>query len=213
MDARFYVAVFLGAAFLAGPASSAGKDPQTLLITVLQTDDAGLARGLLANTAASGVAVPGYQTTTRIYGTDSVRPPRGFQQVRVIEGQRALYSTSSSSPEVRFLWAEDNGRRLLPNVGVDNRETESGFYVQADLQADEVLLQLDRFNGQSRRNSHGHGLRQNIRTTVNGRVGDWLDAGGSLLLDEDSPVNHSYYLPRRDEAHTRLLIKVELAPE
>lgn len=213
MDARIFIAVFLGAACLAGPGSSIAKDPHTLLITVLQTDDAGLARGLLAKTTAAGGIEHGYHATTTTYGTDSVRPPGSFQQVRVIEGQRALYSISYSSPQVRFLWAEESGRRLRSNVGVENHEIVSGFYVQAELQGNEVLLQLDRFNGQAQSDHDGHGLRQNIRTTINGPLGNWLDAGGSLLLEEDKSVNRSYFLPRRNEEHTRLLIKVESVPE
>lgn len=213
MDARIFIAVFLGAAFIAGPGSSIAKDQHTLLITVLQTDDAGLARGLLANTTAVGRIEHGYHATTRTYGTDSVRPPGSFQQVLVIEGQRAVYSISYSSPQVRFLWAEENGRRLRSNVGVENHEIVSGFYVQAELQGNEVLLQLDRFNGQAQLDYDGHGLRQNIHTTINGPLGNWLDAGGSLLMEEDKSVNRSYYLPRRNEEYTRLLIKVESVPE
>ncbi|MGB5715923.1 MAG: hypothetical protein WBN81_02400 [Gammaproteobacteria bacterium] len=213
MDARIFIAVLLGAAFIAGPGSSIAKDQHTLLITVLQTDDAGLARGLLANTTDVGRIEHGYYAPARVYGTDSVRSPGSFQQVRVIEGQRAVYSSSYSSPQVRFLWAEESGRRLRSNVGVENHEIVSGFYVQAELQGNEVLLQLDRFNGQAQPDYDGHGLRQNIRTTINGPLGNWLDAGGSLLLEEDKSVNRSYYLPRRNEEHTRLLIKVESVPE
>lgn len=214
MDARIPIAVILAAALIAGPVSGAGKDKdlRSLLITVLQTDDAELSRGLLANTSAAGANGPGYHMTTRTYGTATVRQPSGFQQVRVIEGQRALYSIRYSSPEVRLLWVEDTSRGVQPNVGLVNRDIESGFYVQAELHGNKVLLQLDRYNGQAQPDYAGRGLFQDIRTTLEGPLGDWLDAGGSLVLEENNPDNHSYSLPRRNREYTRLLIKVELVP-
>ena len=212
MDVRIYPAVFLGAALIAGSGICGNADPQSLLITVFQTGDAELARELLANTAVARPDQPGYHATTRTYGTDRLRPAGSFQQVRVIEGKKAHYSTRYRSPEVRFLWAEESRRGLLPNVGLVTEESESGFYVQAELHGNEVQLQLDRYNGQSRPEYTDTGLKQNIRTTVYGNLGDWLDAGGSLALDEEGSVNRGYILPRNNEEQTRLLIRVEREP-
>lgn len=213
MNARACLAVFLGTVLLAGPGICTGKDPRALLITVLQTDDAELARELLANTPAAVVNKPGYHASTSTYGTDSVRPPRGLQQVRVNEGQAAHFSTIYRFPEVRFLWAEDTRRGLLPNVDLVTQESKSGFDVQAELHGNEVLLQLNQYHGQSQSEyTTGHDLQQNIRTTVSGHLGGWLDAGGSLILDEGSPANRVYSLQHHNRELVRLLIKVELAP-
>ena len=43
-------------------------------------------------------------------------------------------------------------------------------------------------------------------------LGGWLDAGGSLALDKEPPVNRAYALRKHHEEETRLLVKVELAP-
>ena len=213
MNARACLAVFLGVVLLAGSGICAAKDPRVLLITVLQTDDVDLARELLANKSAAVVNKPGYHASTRTYGTNSVRPPRGLQQVRVNAGQAAHFSTSYRSPEVRFLWAEDRGRRLLPNVDLVTQESKSGFDVQAELHGNKVLLQLNQYNVQPQSGyTTGHDLQQNIRTTVSGHLGGWLDAGGSLILDEGSPANRVYSLQHNNGEQVRFLIKVELAP-
>ena len=210
MDVRARFAVFLAAILFAGSGTCGDKVPRTLLISVFQTDDAELARGLLANTSAVVADESGYRATTRTYGTDGVRPPESVQQVRVIEGQTAHFSTGYRSPEARFLWAEETRRGLSPNVGLATRETISGFYVQAELHGKEVLLQLDRYNSQPQPEHTDYDSQQNIRTTVSGHLGGWLDAGGSLALEEELPVNRGYLLQHNVEGETRFLIKVEL---
>ena len=212
MNVRACLAGFLGAALLAGPGIGGSADPRTLLITVLQTDNAALSRELLANAAVATGDGRGYHSAIRTYGTDSARLPGSYHQVRVIEGERAHFSVAYRSPEVRFLWAEDTRRGVLPNVGLVTQESSSGFYVQAELRGKGVLLQLDRYNGRSRSDYTGHDVQQSILTTVNGRLGDWLDAGGSLALDIEPPANRSYTLQHNNEGQTRLLVKVELAP-
>jgi hypothetical protein len=212
MNIRACLAIILGAVLLAGQGLCGGADKRTLMITVLQTDNAELARELLVNTSVSEVDDPRYHATTRTYSTDNIRPPRDLQQVLVIEGQSAYVSVGYRSPEVRFLWAEDTRRGVLPNVGLVTQESISGFYVQAELHGKEVVLQLDQYNGRLQPEYSGYGLNQSIRTSVNGNLGDWLDVGGSLDLDTGPTVNQTYYLKNNTPGHTRLLVKVELVP-
>jgi hypothetical protein len=85
--------------------------------------------------------------------------------------------------------------------------------VQAELHGKKVLLQLNQYHEQSQSEyTTGHDLQQNIRTTVSGHLGGWLDAGGSLILDEGSPANRVYSLQHNNREVVRLLIKVELSP-
>jgi len=203
---------FLGALLLASPVFCAAADSNNLLISVFQTADRELASELLTNIQGAAGHETAYQAPANIYSTDSVRPLRGFRQVRVIEGQTAQLSTVSHYPEVRFLWAEDTGRRLSANVGLVERESESGFTVRADLQGDEVSLQLDLYNGQYRPGYADNTSSMNMRTAVSGHLGDWLDAGGSLLLDDAWTAHRAYTLQRTDRTKTRILIKVEMAP-
>lgn len=212
MKIRECRALFLVALLLAGPVICAGKDSSNLLISVLQTDDPGLARKLLANAPDTAVNTSALQTTASVYSTDSVRQSGEFQQVRVTAGQTAHLSSVSRFPEARFLWAENSGRRLSTNVGLVGRESESGFYVRAELQGNGVSLQLHQYSGQTRSEYADYGSLRNIRTTVQGHPGDWLDAGGSLALEDELSAGRGYTLQRRDRTKTRLLIKVEVAP-
>jgi len=212
MDSRECLAIFLVAILLAGPGICAADDPRVLLVSMLQTDDAELARGLLASASSAVANESGLQMTTHLYGTHSLRPVEVVQQLRVIEGQAAHISIGDSWPEARFLWAENTKRRLSANVDLVWGESMSGFWVRAELQGNKVLLQLDRYSRQPHTENTGHELQQNIRTTVYGHLGDWLDAGGSLALDKELPVNRAYSLKRNDDVQTRYLVKVELAP-
>lgn len=212
MDTRAYLALFLGAVLLAGTGFCNGKEPRALLITVFETDDAALAGKLLGSAAVTAANEPGYHGIVRTYGTDGVRPPESFQQVQVLEGQKAHFSTTTRSPEVRFLWAEETRRGVLPNIDLVTQVSSSGFDVQAELRGREVLLHLDRYDGQPQPGHTDSHMRQNIRTTVYGRTGVWLDAGGSLALGEVPAVNRTYSVRRNPGKQTRLLVKVELAP-
>ena len=210
MDVKACLAVFLGAVLLAAASVSSGKDRRTLLISVFQTDDLELARELLANTPAVESDESGYHTTVRTYGTDSARSPGNIQQVRVVEGQEARFSSGYSSPEARFLWAEETRRGLLPNVDLVKREAMSGFTVKAELQGKQVLLELDRYSSQPQHQYTDYDLQQNIHTTIYGQVGGWLDAGGSLPLEREPSANRVYSLQHDNDEQTRFLIKVEL---
>jgi hypothetical protein len=212
MNVREWRAVFLCAVLLAGPGICGDASPRTLLISVLQTGDSEQARELLAGTSAAAVPESGYQTATRVYGTDSVRPPKGFLQLLVIEGQAAHISSVYRSTETRFLWAENTRRRPVETVDLVQEESMSGFDVRAELHGNDVLLKLDQYGGRTQSADSGKDSHQNIRTSIYGRLGSWLDAGGSLALDPGPPVNRSYSLQRNNDEKTRLLIKVELAP-
>lgn len=211
MDARECLAIIFGAILFAGPGICGAADPHVLLISMLQTDDAALARELLANVPSDVVHESGLQMTTRLYTTDSLRPAEGVQQLQVIEGQAAHFSTTDRWPEARFLWGENSKRRLSTNIDLVWGGAMSGFWVRAELQGNKVLLQLDRYSQQSQIENTGHETQQNIRTTIYGHLGGWLDAGGSLALDKESPVNRAYSLKRTDAMQTRYLVKVELA--
>jgi hypothetical protein len=73
MNSRDCLAVIVGAALIAGSGICGGKDPRALLISVFQTDDVEVARGLLANTPAVVSVDYGYNATATTYITDSVR--------------------------------------------------------------------------------------------------------------------------------------------
>jgi len=209
MDVRANIAVFISAILYAGAGFGGGAAPRVLLVTVLQTDDVELTRSLLSSEAGTDTVESGYFSSTRTYGTNDARLPVGYKQLQVIEGQSAYFSTGYRVPEVRFLWAESRPAGLLPNVGLEMQESVSGFYVHAKLNGDEVLLQLDQFTGESRPGYSGHGLQQNIHTTVSGHLDNWLDAGGSLALDGVDSVMGNYMLQRSSEDQMRFLIKVE----
>jgi hypothetical protein len=183
-----------------------------LQISVLQTGDAEQARELLASAAVAAGHQSGLQAATRRYGTQGVRPPEGFQQLLVVEGETAHISSVSQTTGAEFLSAEITRRGPVPYVDLVQKEFMSGFDVRAELHGNEVLLHLDQYDAQPLSGDAGNGLHRNIRTSVYGVLGSWLDAGGTLRLDSDPVVSRSYTLRRTNGERTRVLIKVERVP-
>jgi len=168
--------------------------PRNLLVTVLQTADVNEVRALLA---------PGRLPAT-IYRNRRYPDKNSSRQLQVIEGRTAFIHIGQSEPEVRLLWIEADADYSLPNTGLTSRERVSGFTVSAELAGERVTLQVQHYDETSQ-------LIQELATTVSGRVGQWLDLGGSLVI-EDNPADMKTYSVSNDTSgRMRVLVKVELA--
>lgn len=194
------------------PAAKLKPSTKRLLITVVQTADVVVVRELLESDSDGGIPV-------RRWGTRHLRGLDNSVQVQALAGQPALVRLSQSVPDVQILGVEVGRghwhRRPVPYVRLDSRVYSQGFYVQADLAGKSVVLKLHYYSDMPRADSSMSSTGQEIRTSVFGRVGQWLDAGGSLDLsrgdNESSVAGRNYSAWRGDRDATRLLIKVELA--
>jgi len=210
MNINSKMAMIISACLYAGACMSSTAIPQVLMITVLQTDDAELARQLLDNESATVAREYGQLPVTRTYGTESVHQPGDYLQVRVVDGHSAHISIGYRTPEVRLLWAEDTNRQVVPNVDLATGESRSGIIVQPELHGNEVLLKLEQYNDQVHSQYSAYGFNQNIRTVVVGSIGSWLDAGGTLELDNPGSANNTYIVQHNNAGASRLLIKVDI---
>lgn len=128
-------------------------------------------------------------------------------QVQTVEGEPAWIQTGRSVPVTNRTTYIGRGGVAVQDT-VDYRDVTSGFYVIANLHGDRVTLAIS--PNMSRAAMHRHGFAvQNIRTTVQGRLGQWIPVGGidrSASRDGDAVLSGSHSSNR--ESRT-VLLKVD----
>ena len=192
--------------------------PRRLLISVRQdTDTVSAVDGVSASgRAASGrgeVSIGNPPTGTgvgvQVYSTTRSGSDRANQQVQALEGQPAMIHAGRSIPvPVRQFVRGPSGVQAVDSV--EYREVSTGFQVVARLSGDEVILDI-----LPQRQSVASGAlpgsvdTQQIATTVRGRLGEWIDLGGSARSSDD---RQSVLLGRAGASaasERRVLVKVE----
>lgn len=178
-------------------------NPRNLLVTVLQTADVNEVRALLslqvnaANTGAERLPVT-------VYSGRRYPDKNSSRQLQVLEGRTAFIHVGYAEPEVQLLWIEADGDHPLPNIGLASRERINGFTVTAELAGERVILEVQHYDESSQ-------AIQELATTVSGRIGQWLDLGGSLVLEEIPAGVQTYSVSNGRNGQMRVLVKVELA--
>lgn len=129
-------------------------------------------------------------------------------RVQTVEGEPAWIQTGQSVPVTnRTTYINRNGVAVQDTT--DYQDVTSGFYVIADLHGDRVTLSIS--PNMSRVNAHRGGAFdvQNIQTTVQGRLGEWIPIGGidqSSSRDSNSIASGN---SRRQQENRTVLLKVE----
>lgn len=100
---------------------------------------------------------------------------RNTPQIRATEGQPALVYAGVSVP-VKMIDRRREGGRIIEREIVDYRPVQSGFYVTAWLNGDNVRLELKQQNDNL--GNRGAINTAGLNTTVNGRLGEWIAVGG-----------------------------------
>jgi type II secretory pathway component GspD/PulD (secretin) len=152
---------------------------RSLVISVSQgvaTTSAGTAAGVGGGVTTGGTTVVrGSAGASRSTSTDDVT-----QQIRTLEGHPALIRVGRSEP---FPSVGVVGTPSGPVVsgGTAYAESGTGFHVVPRLAGGDVLLEL------WAENTRGQGPiveGQDLRTTVSGPLGQWIDVGGAMRQAE-----------------------------
>lgn len=119
--------------------------------------------------------------TTRVYDTRSTRDTRTGQMVQVVEGGRAFIQVGQSLPlPLRQVVLGANGAVVTDTTVY--RDIGQGFYAAPQLAGDRVTLEISpQFDTVG---APGYGgvnsvNTQRVSTTVSGRLGEWIELGGS----------------------------------
>lgn len=172
---------------------------RTLVIRVTQNRDAATQRsssevfGSVGNDNVritqrpSGVASGGGTVVIRqgssaigaqVVETHSARTASAAQSVQVVEGGRAYINVGQSLPlPLRQVVVGPGGAIVTESVVY--QDIGQGFYAEPRLAGDRVTLEISPRYDTPGHSGYGSVNTQRISTTVSGRLGEWIELGGS----------------------------------
>jgi len=120
------------------------------------------------------------QLEARGIGSSATQDAGVTQTLRVLEGNSAFIRTGQTVP------VTGTQARRTPGGGQVTQNTEfaeagSGFYVTPRVNGDRVTLQISTERDRVRNPNTGIVDLQRIDTVVSGRLGEWIEIGGSSL--------------------------------
>ncbi|MDD5300960.1 MAG: hypothetical protein PHD65_10760 [Gallionella sp.] len=205
--------------------------PRSLKITVMQDVDSETATRLIEASGSVGlnretrVTVPGSVSNSglnidlgqgqdrlkaHVTSTRSLEDDRKTQQLRVLEGNRALVRSGQSVPvPQRQVIQNQWGTQVIDST--QYQEVGSGFYVLPRVNGDRVTLEISAQNDSLAPNSGSNPTMrvQQTSSVVSGRLGEWLEVGGlgQKKNTDDSAVSSRSTSRTREQRS--VLIKVE----
>ncbi len=199
--------------------------PRRLLISVRQDADVdtSVSGGQISGRVKIGdnaaVSVPGKPTPPgaavtvdgvqgRVYNSQSAASGRVLQQVQVMEGGQALIRVGQSSPVYTEQVIDTaTGRRVMRTSGFQSADV--GFYVIPRISGDHVTLEIATAADTLRSPATGAVNVQQVRTTVSGRLGEWIQIGG---IDQSGTRHDREIVARSTDArrdNRTILLKVD----
>ena len=194
------------------------KPPRRLLIYVAQDrlhqqDRTRVSAGASINIGDSGKIDVGRPVSgenraeARIRSTRTRSDLDSTQRVQTIEGRSAFIATGTSVPipvEQRII----AGGVVHYGRGVEYRNAATGFYVLPRLNGNRVTLEISTHMDKPGRESRSFDV-QHARTTVSGKLGEWIDVGH---IDSHGQISRSGILQRgrtvnREDRRIQLLVE------
>lgn len=188
------------------------RAPRRLLVTVQQLSasaaqledwDAG------GQIRADSETEPRAQASVRVYGTSDRDEGTLVQQIQVVEGHEAYIAVGSDIPlEEREAVATFGG--VMSRESTEYRAVRSGFIVLPRVSGETVTVSVQPQRQQERRESSGRIRVQEAATTVSGKLGAWMEMGGTSheLQREGRAVLGS--TERAEQRQHRIRLKVDL---
>jgi type II secretory pathway component GspD/PulD (secretin) len=122
----------------------------------------------------NGTSVVGGQ----VVDTQSTRTARSGQSVQVVEGGKAYINVGQSLPlPLRQVVVGPGGAIVTDSVVY--RDVGQGFYAEPHLAGDRVTLEISPQFDTPGNSGYGAVNTQRVSTTVSGRLGEWIELGGS----------------------------------
>lgn len=145
----------------------------------------------------------------RVYSTRELREEQGVQRIRVLEGHEAFIQTGKLLPYVVHHETVAGGAtQVQDSVQLQNATT--GFYVRPRLAGGRVFLDI--LPESARHDSATGGLDvQSARTTVSGRLGQWIEIAGFGETAGRHTNATIYSTADADTATQSIFVKVQTA--
>lgn len=114
----------------------------------------------------------------QVVETRSTRTASAAQSVQVVEGGRAFINVGQSVPLPMQQVVLGPGGAIVTNTTV-YRDIGQGFYAEPRLAGDRVMLEISPQFDTPGNAGYGSVNTQRVSTTVSGRLGEWIELGGS----------------------------------
>ncbi|PKO34340.1 MAG: hypothetical protein CVU34_08000 [Betaproteobacteria bacterium HGW-Betaproteobacteria-7] len=154
--------------------------PQRRLIIRIATDrqSAADARGAQGSGEVTIGTRRGVDARVSVWETGSARSENAGQMVQTVDGGRAFIRVGRSlAVPMRQVIVGPGGAVI--NEMVVYRDIGSGFYAQPRVHGERVTLEISQQSEQEDFRVPGGSRSQRLATTVSGRLGDWIELGGS----------------------------------
>jgi type II secretory pathway component GspD/PulD (secretin) len=116
--------------------------------------------------------------TAQAYDRQSTESSGSTQMVQVVEGGRALIRVGQSLP-IPLRQVAFGPRGAVVSEGIVYRDLGQGFYAAPRMVGDRVTLEISPQFDSPGNQGYGSIQTQRLSTTVSGRLGEWLELGGS----------------------------------
>jgi type II secretory pathway component GspD/PulD (secretin) len=174
--------------------------PRQLRLTVRQGGRAAL--------LSEGIhATPG----SRVYSTRDRNAPNLVQSVRVMEGGWARINTGRSIPQPNQTVTIGPGGAVVQQ-STEYHDVDSGFEVRPQIIGDTVHLAVRAYRGDVSRRHGGVIDTQEVTSTLQGALGEWLVIGGQDSESREAGSGIVYSTRSRAVEARSIQIKVELVP-
>ena len=170
----------------------------------IKSPDTGRGGVVVQGTDGDGNAIRYRQLETRSRLED-----RNVFRIQTLEGNPAYINTGQSVPIANTSTYVTPGGGVVVQESVEYRDVTSGFYVLPRLQGDNVTLLVAPHLSRVSPNQTAIFDVQNVETTASGRLGEWIQLGGTTQHFNDDSKRNLISTKRRGEEQRTVLIKVE----
>ncbi|WP_306475680.1 hypothetical protein [Methyloversatilis sp.] len=149
------------------------------------------------------------RVATRVWSTRGNSADRLSQRVQVVEGGSAFIQVGSSIP-VPFTQIIAGPRGGAISQGTEYRDIGSGFYALPRVNGDQVTLDISPQKESLSETQYGEIRTARLVSTVRGRLGEWMELGGSGYSEQIDQRGITRYGTRDAQSQRRLWVKVDV---
>ncbi|MDP2867236.1 hypothetical protein [Methyloversatilis sp.] len=166
-----------------------------------------------ADAGSEGAVIEGRsgdsRVATRVWSTRGNSADRLSQRVQVVEGGSAFIQVGSSIP-VPFTQIIAGPRGGAISQGTEYRDIGSGFYAMPRVNGDQVTLDISPQKESLSDTQYGEIRTARLVSTVRGRLGEWMELGGSGYSEQVDQRGITRYGTRDAQSQRRLWVKVDV---
>lgn len=188
--------------------------PIRLRVTVSQSrrDDRAGGGRVQFETTGNAAAPDGQALPPDHYSTRTTDGLQLLQTVLTMDGQPALIELGQTSAQPVILGYVVTPSGPGVSLGVDQQTTRSGFYLTPSLHGETVEIALAARLASADDQAQSGQRHQQSQTTVRGRLGEWIAAGGSLSTGASGRHDGFGGGPDDGSSDYQLWVRVERAP-